>query len=266
MHPTRWSRKCGTRQGTSSSAQLGSIYRRPNLEKTRLIAAPARDRKGGTPSATTRHAEGRRVTDWLEELIAVPEREYTRFEAVLSLMGVWPDRVVLLLSGRISRPGRRDRAAIAKLVKSLRAFCGRAEIPRRLARPSHGQEPPRGHREGTLDGLEDWRKFTTSMTGAGAVTPTPGRGNTEPHPAAPARGSTVRIAAVGSSIIGRTTDDVRRGARDLFKTYPPTWAWTAGDVNAARVGLMGPNGAGKSTTVKVDHPRRTTGGRRRGRP
>jgi DNA-binding PadR family transcriptional regulator len=84
----------------------GSLYTVvQNLEKHGFIAATESGRQGRRPERTVYavtdagHAE---LVDWLHELIAVPEREHTRFQAALSIMGgvLGPDEATALLRQR----------------------------------------------------------------------------------------------------------------------------------------------------------------------
>jgi DNA-binding PadR family transcriptional regulator len=171
MHPYEMASEMRER-GKDQSIKInwGSLYTVvQNLEKHGLIAAAGTSRQGRHPERTIYEItpEGRdELTDWLEELIAVPEREYTRFEAVLSLMGVLPpDRVAHLLHQRariLEAAVAGDRAALAKLVESLpRIFVVEAEYRVALAKAELDwiRSLLDDIEKGTLDGLEDWRKF-----------------------------------------------------------------------------------------------------------
>ena len=88
MHPYEMASEMRER-GKDQSIKInwGSLYTVvQNLEKHGLIAAAGTSRQGRHPERTIYEItpEGRdELTDWLEELLAVPEREYTRFEAAL---------------------------------------------------------------------------------------------------------------------------------------------------------------------------------------
>jgi DNA-binding PadR family transcriptional regulator len=171
MHPYEMASEMRER-GKDQSIKInwGSLYTVvQNLEKHGLIAAAGTSRQGRHPERTIYEItpEGRdELTDWLEELIAVPEREYTRFEAVLSLMGVLPpDRVAHLLHQRariLEASVAGDKAALAKLVESLpRIFVVEAEYRVALAKAELDwiRSLLDDIEKGTLDGLEDWRKY-----------------------------------------------------------------------------------------------------------
>src|ERR1700735_3813166 len=83
----------------------GSLYTIvQNLEKYGLIEAAAVGREGRQPERTTYQitdAGRAELLDWLRELLGVPEREYTRFEAALSECSILgPDGVMRLLTQR----------------------------------------------------------------------------------------------------------------------------------------------------------------------
>ena len=171
MHPYEMASEMRER-GKDQSIKInwGSLYTVvQNLEKHGLIAAAGTSRQGRHPERTIYEItpEGRdELTDWLEELIAVPEREYTRFEAVLSLIGVLPpDRVAHLLHQRariLEASVAGDKAALAKLVESLpRIFVVEAEYHVALAKAELDwiRSLLDDIEKGTLDGLEDWRKY-----------------------------------------------------------------------------------------------------------
>src|SRR5579859_2481534 len=84
----------------------GSLYTVvQNLEKHGFIEATATEREGRQPERTTyqiTEAGLAELRDWLRELLGVPEREYTRFEAALGEAGVLPpDEVASLLRQRL---------------------------------------------------------------------------------------------------------------------------------------------------------------------
>jgi DNA-binding PadR family transcriptional regulator len=148
----------------------GSLYTVvQNLEKHGLIAAAGTSRQGRHPERTIYEItpEGRdELTDWLEELLAVPEREYTRFEAALSLVGILPpDRVAHLLRQRarvLDATIAGDEASLARLSDTLpRVFLVEAEYRVALAKAELGWTNALldDLDQGTLDGLEDWRKY-----------------------------------------------------------------------------------------------------------
>ena len=90
----------------STKINWGSLYTVvQNLEKHGFIEAVDTAREGRQPERTTYRITGAgraELTDWMRELLSVPEREYPRFEAALSdAMVLPPDEVVALLTGRL---------------------------------------------------------------------------------------------------------------------------------------------------------------------
>jgi DNA-binding PadR family transcriptional regulator len=107
MHPYEMAtllRRTGKEQ--DMKIKWGSLYTVvQNLEKHGFIAATETGRAGRRPERT-RYAitdAGRaELKDWLRELVADPEKEYPRFEAALSVIGVLPpDEVAALLEQRL---------------------------------------------------------------------------------------------------------------------------------------------------------------------
>lgn len=83
----------------------GSLYTViRNLERHGLIEAVGSERTGRRPERTNyaiTDAGRAELDDWLRELIAVPEPEYPRFEAALSVLSVLPpDEATALLAQR----------------------------------------------------------------------------------------------------------------------------------------------------------------------
>ena len=84
----------------------GSLYTVvQNLEKYGFIEAVEVVREGRQPERTTYQitdAGRAELKDWLRELLSVPEREYTRFEAALGESAVLPpDELIGLLQQRL---------------------------------------------------------------------------------------------------------------------------------------------------------------------
>ena len=84
----------------------GSLYTVvQNLEKHGFIEITGTARHGRQPQRTVYGITGAgraELADWLRELVAVPEREYPRFEAALSEAGaLHPDDVIALLNQRL---------------------------------------------------------------------------------------------------------------------------------------------------------------------
>jgi DNA-binding PadR family transcriptional regulator len=106
MHPYEISTTLRTR-GKHESIKLnyGSLYTVVDgLAKRELITATETERAGRRPERTVYALtdEGRReLADWLAELLREPVKEFTQFEAALSLMACLPpDEVAPLLTER----------------------------------------------------------------------------------------------------------------------------------------------------------------------
>jgi len=146
----------------------GSLYTVVgNLEKHGLIRAVQSERQGARPERTVYEITGAgraELTDWLRELIAVPEREIPRFEAGLSLLGVLPpDDVADLLARRLD--------ALREQLAEARAGLAAAPVPRlflieaeydlavRQAEATWIRELLTEFTDGTLPGLDVWRDW-----------------------------------------------------------------------------------------------------------
>lgn len=108
MHPYEMASTMRSR-GKEHSIKLnyGSLYTVvDSLARHRLIEAGEAHREGRRPERTVYHltAAGRaELEDWMSELIAVPAKEYPKFEAALSLLPVLaPEHVAGLLRDRES--------------------------------------------------------------------------------------------------------------------------------------------------------------------
>ena len=148
----------------------GSLYTIvQNLEKYGFTEAVEVAREGRQPERTTyRITEAGRaeLLDWVRELLSIPEREYTRFEAALGEGAILaPDELVALLRQRLDTLD----AANAQQETELKAF--QAQIPRlfmieseyHLALRRAEADWVRGLLEeltdGTFPGLEGWQRF-----------------------------------------------------------------------------------------------------------
>jgi DNA-binding PadR family transcriptional regulator len=140
-----------------------------NLEKYGFIEAVNVGREGRQPERTTyqiTEAGRAELTDWLRELLSVPEREYTRFEAALGEAAVLgPDEVADLLRQRLEALD----AVIAEHQAGMVTWG--AGLPRlflieseyHLALRQAEAEWVRGllkeFTDGTFPGLDVWRRF-----------------------------------------------------------------------------------------------------------
>jgi len=140
-----------------------------NLEKYGFIEAVDVGREGRQPERTTyqiTEAGRAELKDWLRELLSVPEREYTRFEAALGEAAVLPPgEVADLLRQRLETLD----ASIAEYEAGLQTWS--AGLPRlflieseyHLALRRAEAEWVRGLlkelTDGTFPGLDGWRRF-----------------------------------------------------------------------------------------------------------
>jgi DNA-binding PadR family transcriptional regulator len=140
-----------------------------NLEKYGFIEAIEVAREGRQPERTTYQITdaGRdEVKDWLRELLSVPEREHSSFEAALGESAVLPpDELIDLLRQRLAaleEANGRLQAELAALVTEMpRLFLIESEYY--LAQRRAEEEWVRGLLKeftgGTFPGLEAWRRF-----------------------------------------------------------------------------------------------------------
>ena len=140
-----------------------------NLEKHGFIEAIEVAREGRQPERTTYQitdAGRAEVSDWLRELLSVPEREHSSFEAALGESAALPpDELIALLQQRLAALEK----ANAHMAAELSALG--AQLPRLfsieseyyLAQRRAEEEWVRGllkeFTDGTFPGLEDWRRF-----------------------------------------------------------------------------------------------------------
>src|SRR3954452_2644502 len=108
MHPYEMSTTLRERHKEDSiKLNYGSLYSVvASLQKYGLITVQQTVREGNRPERTIyaiTDAGRTKMVDWLSELISTPAREFTTFEAALSLMGALsPDEVIRLLDIRLS--------------------------------------------------------------------------------------------------------------------------------------------------------------------
>jgi DNA-binding PadR family transcriptional regulator len=171
MHPYEMASVMKERaKDQSMKIHWGSLYTVvQNLEKHGFLEATATTRQGSRPERTVyapTEAGRAELIDWLEELVGTPEREYSDFEAALSLIGILPpDRAGELLAARLTTLDANivtAKAALAAVPDSLpRVFVIEAEY--RVAIVEAEANWIRGLltelRDGTLPGLELWRLF-----------------------------------------------------------------------------------------------------------
>ena len=140
-----------------------------NLEKYGFIEAVEVAREGRQPERTTYQitdAGRAELKDWLRELLSVPEREHSSFEAALSEAAVLPpDELIDLLQQRLAALERANvqlQAQLETLVAQLpRLFLIESEYYRAQRRAV--EDWVRGllkeFTSGTFPGLDDWRRF-----------------------------------------------------------------------------------------------------------
>jgi DNA-binding PadR family transcriptional regulator len=171
MYPYEMASKLRER-GKDNSIKInwGSFYTVvQNLVKYGFIEAVEVAREGRQPERTTYQItdEGRReLSDWIRELLSVPEREYTSFEAALGDCAILPpDELIDLLRQRLAALEKANGQFQAEL-ETLRA-----QIPRLFLIESEyyltlrqaEEEWVRGllkeFSDGTFPGLDAWRHF-----------------------------------------------------------------------------------------------------------
>ncbi|MFZ0185662.1 MAG: PadR family transcriptional regulator [Streptosporangiaceae bacterium] len=140
-----------------------------NLEKYGFIEAVEVVREGRQPERTTYQitdAGRAELMDWLRELLSVPEREHSSFEAALGESAVLPpDELIGLLQQRLATLEEANggiQAELATLVTQLpRLFLIESEYY--LAQRQAEEEWVRGllkeFTSGAFPGLEAWRRF-----------------------------------------------------------------------------------------------------------
>jgi DNA-binding PadR family transcriptional regulator len=160
------------RRGKDQAIKInwGSLYTIvQNLEKYGFIEAMEVAREGRQPERTTyRITEAGRaeLLDWIRELLSIPERAYTRFEAALGEGAIMPPGdLAALLRQRLDTLD----AANAEQEVELKAF--QTQIPRlflieseyHLALRRAEADWVRGLlkelADGTFPGLRDWQRF-----------------------------------------------------------------------------------------------------------
>jgi DNA-binding PadR family transcriptional regulator len=140
-----------------------------NLEKYGFIEAVEVVREGRQPERTTYQltdAGRAELMDWLRELLSVPEREHSSFEAALSEAAVLPpDELIDLLQQRLAvleEANGRIQAELATLVTQLpRLFLIESEyyLGQRRAEEEWVRGLLKEFTDGTFPGLDDWRRF-----------------------------------------------------------------------------------------------------------
>jgi DNA-binding PadR family transcriptional regulator len=148
----------------------GSLYTIvQNLEKYGFIEAVEVAREGRQPERTTyqiTEAGRAELMEWLRELLGVPEREYTRFEAALGESAILPpDDLAGLLRQRLDTLDAANAQQQAELetveTQIPRLFMIESEyyLAMRRAEADWVRALLKEFTDGTFPGLDDWRQF-----------------------------------------------------------------------------------------------------------
>ena len=148
----------------------GSLYTVvQNLEKYGFIEAMEVAREGRQPERTTYRitdAGRAELKDWLRELLGVPEREYTRFEAALAESAVLPpSELTGLLRQRLDALDAaiaQHQAALDALVTQVpRLFLIESEyhLALRRAEAEWVRSLLQELTDGTFPGIRQWQRF-----------------------------------------------------------------------------------------------------------
>jgi DNA-binding PadR family transcriptional regulator len=122
MHPYEMSTTLRERHKEESiKLNYGSLYSVvAALQKYNLISVQETVREGNRPERTIyviTEAGKAKMTDWLSDLISRPTREFTGFEAALSLLGALPpDEAIRLLEIRLTSLQVKHRSAAGLLM------------------------------------------------------------------------------------------------------------------------------------------------------
>jgi DNA-binding PadR family transcriptional regulator len=171
MHPYEMSATMRERvKEESIKLNYGSLYSVvESLQRHGLIEVQETVREGRRPERTVYAIteQGRtELVDWLSELLSVPVKEYTRFEAALSLMPVLPpDSVVRLLQTRRMRLEHEivsTRAVLAEMANRGMPYLWAVELDYvlklREAEAAFVDRLMDKINDGTLDGVDVWRR------------------------------------------------------------------------------------------------------------
>lgn len=171
MHPYEMSSTLRERaKEVSIKVNYGSLYSVVDaLQRHDLIEVLETVREGRRPERTVyaiTDAGRTEFVDWLSELLAMPVKEYTRFEAALSLMpNLPPDEVVRLLQVRRSRLETEivgGSAVIDEMARQGMPYLFAIEadylLALRRAELEFVDRLIRQIRDGSLDGVDVWRR------------------------------------------------------------------------------------------------------------
>ena len=171
MHPYEMSTTLRERAKEESiKLNYGSLYSVvESLQRHQLIEVQETIREGRRPERTIyaiTDAGRTEFVDWLSNLFAIPVKEYTQFEAALSLMpGLPPDEVLRLLQTRRSRLDTEivaTRAVLDDLARQKLPYLFVIELDYlheiRRAELAFVDRLVAGIRDGSLEGVDVWRR------------------------------------------------------------------------------------------------------------
>jgi DNA-binding PadR family transcriptional regulator len=188
MHPYEMAQTLRTRaKHESIKLNYGSLYGVvETLEGRRLIEAVETSQQGRRPQRTVyaiTEAGKTEMTEWLAELLAVPVKEYLRYEAALSLIGALPpDEALPLLRQRcdaleirIDQLEAGHEAAAKRGLPRLFEIEGEYVVALARAELAFTRELADEIEEGTIPGLDVWRSFygPDAASAPSAATPDP---------------------------------------------------------------------------------------------
>ncbi|RIQ12394.1 PadR family transcriptional regulator [Jiangella rhizosphaerae] len=172
MHPYEMSSTLRERRKEDSiKLNYGSLYSVvESLRKRGLIEAAETVREGRRPERTVyaiTDIGAQVMVDWLVELLSTPKKEFTQFEAALSLAGALPPEQVTELLGQRLRNLRFHQKAVeavfeeARTVKLPRLFMIEAEFSAALltAEIAFVEQLLGELRAGSLGGFALWQRM-----------------------------------------------------------------------------------------------------------
>ena len=171
MHPYEMSSTMRERvKEASIKLNYGSLYSVvDSLQRNGLIEVRETVREGRRPERTVyaiTDAGRTELVDWLTELLSIPVKEFTQFEAALSLMPCLPpDEVARLLAirrGRLENEIIGTRAVLDDLANRGLPYLVAVEadyvLALRQAEAAFIDKLIRTINDGTLDGVDVWRR------------------------------------------------------------------------------------------------------------
>jgi DNA-binding PadR family transcriptional regulator len=171
MHPYEMSTTLRERAKEESiKLNYGSLYSVvESLQRHQLIDVQETIREGRRPERTIyaiTDAGRTEFVDWLSNLLAIPVKEYTQFEAALSLMpGLAPDEVLRLLQTRRTRLDTEivaTRAVLEDLARQKLPYLFVIELDYlqeiRRAELAFVDRLVAGIRDSSFEGVDVWRR------------------------------------------------------------------------------------------------------------